>query len=377
MSLDTNELFRTLIFDRDIEEAKDFLGRMELTDDLDSRGYGPQHWAAYCDEGDILRLILDNYPSFHTIRSRDGNTILHVAAQNACLRAIDVIVSSFTRSSDSLITLQVYVELTNRWGETALHLAASSGSIASTMMLLKNGASKAARDQWNRTAHDIAKQCGHSSELLEILYDQESASVAVPEEQSVPIPTEASTAAQRAVSEEFMKRVAKQPTSTASIDEVQERHIFSNPQPPSVLPSSSNPTNSVKQRIAISKKIEYPGNLQELSSMLNQPDLYDPAGKDMYGLAAIHKLASWNQVDCLELLLPLLSSEEVNIVSKVNGYTALHYSIENHADRALKYLLADERIDRRIRDCQGRDPAELAIQLSSPRSIDLLSSASL
>ena len=37
----------------------------------------------------------------------------------------------------------------------------------------------------------------------------------------------------------------------------------------------------------------------------------DPAGRDAFGLSALHKFAAWNKVDLLELLLPFLSEQDL------------------------------------------------------------------
>ena len=103
-----------------------------------------------------------------------------------------------------------------------------------------------------------------------------------------------------------------------------EKHIFS-------LGKTRNiPTNEVEAitdlsitsevaacnapRAALSKLVEFPGDVDSVRQMLEQqiPVAVDPAGKDMFGVAAIHKFSAWNKVDLLQLLIPYLTLTELN-----------------------------------------------------------------
>ena len=66
---------------------------------------------------------------------------------------------------------------------------------------------------------------------------------------------------------------------------------------------------------ALSKLVEFPGDLAAIQNMLehNLPCAVYPAGKDIFGLTAWHKFASWNKTDLLELLLPYLTKDDVNM----------------------------------------------------------------
>ena len=55
-----------------------------------------------------------------------------------------------------------------------------------------------------------------------------------------------------------------------------------------------------------------------------------PAGKDMYGLTALHKFAAWDKDALVEILLPYLSNDEVNLPSK-EKQTPLHVIAEMEA----------------------------------------------
>ena len=65
------------------------------------------------------------------------------------------------------------------------------------------------------------------------------------------------------------------------------------------------------QRVALSKKIEYPGSVTAITALLADPEI-DPSGSDMFGYTALHKIASWNQPELLELLLPKLLPADIS-----------------------------------------------------------------
>ena len=67
-------------------------------------------------------------------------------------------------------------------------------------------------------------------------------------------------------------------------------------------------------------------------------------GRDMFGLAAIHKFAAWDKVDLLDELLPHLTDAELSAADK-EGKTALHHAAEAGAVRAARRLLAETYVD--------------------------------
>ena len=90
-------------------------------------------------------------------------------------------------------------------------------------------------------------------------------------------------------------------------------------------------------RKALSKLIDFPGDVEAIRKHLANKDAIDPAGNDAYGLAAIHKFASWNKVELLQMLLPNLTADEIN-ARDPEGKTALHWAVEMASVGSVKVL---------------------------------------
>lgn len=107
---------------------------------------------------------------------------------------------------------------------------------------------------------------------------------------------------------------------TLKSNPVKERNIFNPLEAPGVAASGSGLGASTggalsaaaPVRTALSKLVEYPGDFNSIRRLLESPLSVDPAGKDMFGLAAVHKFSSWNKTELLELLLPHLTKVELN-----------------------------------------------------------------
>ena len=70
--------------------------------------------------------------------------------------------------------------------------------------------------------------------------------------------------------------------------------------------SSSDSSSSSSRgdgRRALSKLLDFPGDVEEVRRHLASPSEVDPAGRDAYGLTALHKLASWNKTMLMEMLM--------------------------------------------------------------------------
>jgi hypothetical protein len=66
-------------------------------------------------------------------------------------------------------------------------------------------------------------------------------------------------------------------------------------------------------RQALSKLVEYPGGgAEKLASLLDDAVGVDPAGRDYMGLTALHKFASWDKPELLDVLLPRLDEDAVS-----------------------------------------------------------------
>jgi hypothetical protein len=117
--------------------------------------------------------------------------------------------------------------------------------------------------------------------------------------------------------------------------------------------------STMSSRIALSKLVEFPGDPVKLSEWLHCRSDIDFGGKDMYGLAAIHKFASWNKVDLLELLLPVLTVEQINAHGGSNHYHCLHWCVDMNAMSALTWLLNNDLVDKTVVDRNGKTYLDL------------------
>jgi hypothetical protein len=137
---------------------------------------------------------------------------------------------------------------------------------------------------------------------------------------------------------------------------VTERHMFSSTQS-SVIPTPPAIAN-LRLLPALSKFVEYPGDPLQLASLLEEQKV-DPGGKDMLGYSALHKFASWDKVDLLELLCPHLSPALILAPaggkSDPNHYTCLHLCVEMRSWRALRYLTSGDVVARYEIDLDARD----------------------
>jgi len=86
----------------------------------------------------------------------------------------------------------------------------------------------------------------------------------------------------------------------------------------------------------------------------------NPAGRDMFGLTALHKFAAWDKVDLLELLIPCLSTEDLNATGGDEGFSALHHATSMGAVHTLAVLLANPQVAQDVVDRSGRTAHELA-----------------
>ena len=109
--------------------------------------------------------------------------------------------------------------------------------------------------------------------------------------------------------------------------------------------------NERNRRTALSKLLEFPGDMEEFNRHLANPEEVNPAGCDAFGLTALHKLASWNKVTMMELLLPLLPDDMLDERCP-DGKTPLHWAVEMHAVQAVELLLRAG-ADRDIQDGKG------------------------
>jgi hypothetical protein len=159
----------------------------------------------------------------------------------------------------------------------------------------------------------------------------------------------------RDITREFLA-VQSTRIESAQRAQVVEQHIFSSSQ--SLIVPALHPLATLPPLPALSKFVEYPGDPLQLSALLEERRL-DPGGKDMLGYSALHKFASWDKVDLLELLCPHLSPAlflaPAGGKNDLNQFTCLHLCVEMRAWRALRYLTSHELVTRCGIDVNMRD----------------------
>lgn len=141
----------------------------------------------------------------------------------------------------------------------------------------------------------------------------------------------------------------------------EEKTIFAS-QPSTANITEVAQSNTVRPipKMALSKLVEFPGDESHLRELLLDPSVA-LNGKDMYGLTALMKFAAWNKVNLLEILLPHLTTEEINTYGGRSKLPLLHYCVDMDASTALERLLQDGRVDVNARDEYGRTWREHAV----------------
>jgi ankyrin repeat protein len=117
-------------------------------------GFTGAHWASYNDEVSILMLIYSKCPRILQIKTKVGQTCLHIAASSNSLRVVRFLLQLDDRS---------FVNETNNWGETPLHLAAASGRVVVVKELLNSGGDVLARDRWGRSPYQVISHKDNST----------------------------------------------------------------------------------------------------------------------------------------------------------------------------------------------------------------------
>mmetsp|Transcript_6695 Transcript_6695/g.9284 ORF Transcript_6695/g.9284 Transcript_6695/m.9284 type:complete len:305 (+) Transcript_6695:284-1198(+) len=114
-----------------------------------------------------------------------------------------------------------------------------------------------------------------------------------------------------------------------------------------------------RKKKALSKHIEYPGDLEFIRNAVESKE-FDLAGRDMFGLTALHKFASWNKTDLIEEIAPKLTKPQLNQQTPKEKDTALHLAVKMGAARAVLMLASLPKIDILIRNKNNETALELA-----------------
>jgi len=279
---------------------------------------------------------------------------------------------------------RIKLDVQNNYGETPLHLCAGSGDKGAgkaASLLLSWGAPLTVVDKWKRGPLDVSKDNGENpllSVFREFLErdDQVEQKVAVEAvTASYRAGIEAHNTERKAVVEERGKANAMSifgALGGVKLKKTQtvERTMFKK--------SEGTSTGAVAAaggdgRKALSKMLDFPGDMEEMKRHLANPSEVDPAGADAYGLTALHKLASWNKTMLMELLLPHLLPGQIDAKCP-DGKTALHWAVEMAAVATVKLLL-ENGADRNAQDGKGRTVSYILDNSGDSGVIDRLKAA--
>ena len=141
----------------------------------------------------------------------------------------------------------------------------------------------------------------------------------------------------------------------------------------SSLSGSTLATTLTDGRKALSKLVDFPGDVEEVTRHLKNPSIIDPEGPDAFGLRAIHKFASWNKTVLLDLLIPNLPPGGLDATDS-EGKTALHWAVEMASVAAVKTLIKAG-ADVGIKDGKGRTVGFILDNAGESGVIDRLKNA--
>ncbi|KAG9402027.1 hypothetical protein AC1031_007723 [Aphanomyces cochlioides] len=328
----------------------------ETINKVDKDGKSAFHYACLNDDANLLEILLADDRVDVQLTSKNGETGMHMAALYSSLKALALL------HADGRVSINGQ----NQYGETPLHLCAGSGDKSAHRtadLLLSFGADMTITDKWGRGPKDVSHDNAENP-IVETFNTYLADRSRCSEEQFEAI--QATTAAYRAKLEE--ERVAAMQKrnrpmalgiSLGGLKGVQLKKtetvvktMFKTEEGRVAGGEGGAESENTDGRKALSKLIDFPGDYDAIKRHLENPDGVNPGGADAYGLTALHKFASWNKTDYLELLLPHLSREELNARCP-EGKTALHYAVEMASVAAIKVLIAAD-IDRSIQDNKGR-----------------------
>jgi ankyrin repeat protein len=344
------------------------------------------------DRNDILSIFLEKFPNLLLSRTQKKNqTLLHLSVSQPSVLVTKLLLTSPSLPKEDL---QDFIDAQNNWGETALHLAASSGNDELIGLILMSGAKQDLVDNWGRTAGAVAMDQGYThlvtkySLSLGRHFDESDSS------------NNTLNLKENEQSKEKQQLVAKEFISALSSLQLKHRRLLENHEPNDDIDNAlkvkvktifgeveeritvgdstgvgdiSSPVaflgtskEEVKQaRVGLSKLIEYPPDPDRIASLIfGRETAVDVNGRDMFGLTALHKAASWDTVEIVELLLSH-PEIDVNVMVKVGehkGFTALHFAIDTNSVRVLLRFLQDERICNWITSDADKRFVHLAIQ---------------
>ena len=365
---------------------------------VDKDGKSAFHYACLNDDARLLTILLSDPRVDVQLTSRNGDTGLHMAALYSSLEALRLL------QADGRVDL----DKRNKYGETALHLCAGSGdkSAAKTAaLLLSMGASLAVGDKWNRGPSDVSHDNAENSivaTFAEFLIDRTRCSQEMADavetmsakykstgtrsiEPAAGPQAEMDVQASKANAKSLMSqmlggggggaggllglggvKLKKTSTVLKTMFKTEEGAVKA----PEEGGNAKARAAPLDPRRALSKMIDFPGDLDEIRRNIEDKEGCNPAGCDFYGLTALHKFASWNKTDYLSLLLPVLSRDDLEAKCP-QGKTALHYAVEMASVAAvLELVKAGANLD--ARDAKGKTVKDILNEAGNSGVIDRL-----
>jgi ankyrin repeat protein len=303
---------------------------------------------------DVMKLkemLVGHEEKLTVVTKSKQQTLLHLSVSNCSIRILQYLCIAYKTNPS-------FLQACNIWGESALHMAAASGDKRMVLLLIQAGVSQTLTDKWNRTAVDIALQMEYLHLIGDDLLARSHATSKATEARE-----ESLSAASRQFSAIIAKKLAtvlkNRPSSQPVATKI--RGIFQDTYEVLPSPAPLAATPMMKPKIALSKVMEFPGNVDHLRTLLAASEHdYELNGKDMFGLTALHKSAAWNSLELLEFLL---TQPELDVNAQGSMGTALHSAVQMGAEATVRRLLQHSALDRSLADKEGRSAQELAQQV--------------
>lgn len=299
-----------------------------------------------------------------------GLSPLHVAVQAGALACARLLLCAATES-----TVAGLLDARNEWGESPLHLAAAAGR-APVVACLVDASARAgidrtrATDKWGRTAACVAREQG-VSEVARLLGDPETAAAPLAPRERAAAPRAQRSALQLELMAAIAQRRSRPQLGQEHAPQAEPRmaatvRFESPPQlavlgmQPSAQPAPPGGVRAPPLRAALSKLIEFQVELPEFARLLADARI-DRAGRDAFGLSALHKAAAWDRPELIAALLDGggLNEAECNAAAGAQRWTPLHHAAAEGALRTYALLCECALVDRTLVDAAGRTAADL------------------
>lgn len=361
----------------DLEDVKRMLATSETTAEqvnaIDKDGRSALHYACLNDDIPLLKVMLEDSRTDIGLTTPKGEGIFHMAGLYASLEALKILFTDKRASK--------YVNSQNKFGETPLHLCAGSGdkgAAKAAKLLLEAGASLTRVDKWQRGPLDVAKDNAENalvgvftgwleSQSPEMQKKVEEVSVAALKEKNKVVAPNKENRAQ--LQKTFLQLGGIGANLKANLKkvEVKEKTMFAAGEG---KVTTKKATTGMATGKVLSKLIDFPGDVNEITKLLADPKV-DPAGNDAFGLPALHKFASWNKTELIDLILPKLTKEQINYQDK-DGKTALHWACEMASVACVKQLATNPDVNKGLKDNKGRTPEDILTSVEKTSVIERL-----